>query len=355
MIRQLHFDVGQRPFLVLFELTKACSLACRHCRAEAGPQREPDELSTREVTTVLDDLAGLGPPRPIVVLTGGDPLERDDILTIVRHGASRGLRMAVSPAATPRTAARLASLREAGAVAVSLSLDGATMESHDAFRRTPGSFEWTLTACRAAKAAGVHLQVNTTLCRDNLTELTGISELVSSMAVGLWSVFFMVPVGRGRDIAALSANDTERTLGALRDLGRNIPLKTTEAPQFRRLLIQGSALRQPDVKRPPLAVSDARGVVFISRRGDVQPSGFLPIIVGNVRERPLTDIYASSPLLRAIRDPERLRGRCGRCEFRSLCGGSRAQAFARSGDPLGEDPTCPYVPDTGDHALVGNC
>lgn len=372
-VRRLRFDVGRRPFLVLLELTRACALACRHCRAEASPRQDPDELRSDEVRGILDDLADLGPPRPIVVLTGGDPLERSDLADLVRYGTERRLAVAVSPAGTPRASrARLEALRRAGARTVSFSLDGPDAPSHDAFRKVAGSFAWTLAGCRAARAAGLRLQVNTTVSAATVRGLPALCRLVDDLGADLWSVFFLVPVGRGRDLGALSAAETEDVLAFLADAAGRVPLKTTEAPAFRRLLDEragaGTAAapgplydalsagleeafatsaapaRPSPPRRPPLAVGDGRGVVFVSCHGEVQPSGFLPLVAGNVRNAPLTEIYARSSLLRAIRDPGALRGRCGDCSFRDACGGSRAQAFARSGDPLGEDPTCTFDP-----------
>lgn len=385
-LRHLRFDVGTRPFLVLFELTRACNLACRHCRAEAIPQPEADDLSTQEVQSVIDDLASLGSPRPIVVLTGGDPLARSDLTSLVRYGAERGLAMSVAPAGTPRASFdRMSALRQAGAGAVSFSVDGGDADTHDDFRRVAGSFEWTLAGWRAARQAGLRVQVNTVVSSETVRELPTILRLVAEREAHLWSVFFLVPVGRARPHSPLSARDTEDVLAFLRDAAAFVPLKTTEAPSFRRVLLQGrnrhldetaylsgrgdlyrylrnelddlepvlrgaATRRNPQPaatgspRRAPLAVGDGRGVVFVSRRGDVQPSGFLPLVVGNVRDTPLSVIYSESSLLRDLRDPDALTGRCGRCEYRRVCGGSRAQAYADSGNPLGEDPTCAYDP-----------
>lgn len=378
-VRRLRFDTDTRPLLVLFELTRACALACRHCRAEAASEPDPGELTTAEVSTVLDDLAAAGAPRPLVVFTGGDPLQRPDLVQLVHHGRSAGLSVAVSPAGTPRaTPEALAALRAAGAGAVSFSIDGSTPSVHDDFRRVDGSFAWTVAGCRAATAAGLRLQVNTTVTAENVLDLPAICRLVDDLGAGLWSVFFLIPVGRGASLRALGPAETEDVLAFLADAAEIVPLKTTEAPAFRRVLIQrqqavpvgdtrrsatGSlraelrrrldalalsprAPRHDGPQRRPLAVGDGRGVVFVSHIGEVQPSGFLPLVVGNVRELPLSTIYASSPLLRSLRDPSMLKGRCGWCELREVCGGSRAQAFARTGDPLAEDPSCGYDPPT---------
>ncbi len=382
-LRVLKLDVASRPFLVLFELTRACDLACRHCRAEAIRTRHPDELRTGEVTAVLDDLAALGPPRPIVVLTGGDPFKRPDLAEVVGHGAAHGLAMAVAPSGTPlATRDRLWERRRAGARVVSFSIDGAGPVGHDAFRGVEGSYRRTLEACRDALEVGLRLQVNTTVTTGTVGELPGILELVRQLGASLWSVFFLVATGRGRELTSLSAEETEDVLHFLFDASALVPLKTTEAPQYRRVVVAraGTAMAPPGrgplyrslgtalaevverdapscnrpgasaapgtqpAFRPPLAVGEGRGVVFVSHTGEVSPSGFLPLVAGNVRDRPLTAIYREAALFRALRDPDRLGGRCGRCELRRVCGGSRARAFATHGDPLAEDPACPYVP-----------
>lgn len=381
-VRHLRYDLGRRPFLVLFELTRACELACRHCRAEAKRERDADELSTHEVATVLDDLGALGAPRPIVVFTGGDPLMRPDLFELVRHGVAAQLAVSVAPAGTPRaTPDALRELRQAGVATVSFSLDGASARTHDDFRQTQGSFNWTVAACTEARRAGLRLQLNTTVTADTVHELPEMLHLARRLEVGLWSVFFLVPMGRGSALEPLPAEDIEDTLEFLFEAATAVPLKTTEAPQYRRIVLEhvagtsaGSSARGPlyaqlherlealgvsatapaapirpagpggDHRRPPLAVGDGRGVVFISSRGDVQPSGFLPLAAGNVRQRPLPEIYSDSELFRALRDPDRLGGRCGRCEYREPCGGSRARAYAAGGDPLAEDPGCPYEP-----------
>jgi len=381
-LRRLRFDVGNRPFLVLVELTRACELACRHCRAEAKRERDPDELTTTEIAAILDDLGSLGSPRPIVVFTGGDPLMRPDLIELVRHGVDAQLAVAVAPAGTPHaTPVVLGELRRAGVSTVSFSLDGASASTHDSFRLTQGSFNWTVAACTAARRAGLRVQLNTTVTEETAHELPEVLDLARRLGVSLWSVFFLVPMGRGKALRPLSAEGIEDVLEFLFEAATVIPLKTTEAPQYRRIVLRhgsgaptGTAERGAlyaelhdclgglgiplrvraeagitaasgaGHRRPPLIVGDGQGVVFISSRGDVQPSGFLPLVAGNVRERPLAEIYADSELFRSLRDPGQLRGRCGRCEYRDSCGGSRARAFAANGDPLAEDPGCPYEP-----------
>ncbi len=238
-LRHLRFDVGNRPFLVLLELTRACELACRHCRAEAKRERDPDELTTAEIAAVLDDLGALGSPRPIVVFTGGDPLLRPDLVELVRRGVDAQLAVAVAPAGTPRAApAVLRELRRAGVSTVSFSLDGASASTHDGFRLTQGSFNWTVAACAAARRAGLRLQLNTTVTEETAHELPEVLDLARRLGVSLWSVFFLVPMGRGKALQPLSAEGIEDVLEFLFEAATLIPLKTTEAPQYRRIVLR---------------------------------------------------------------------------------------------------------------------
>ncbi|WP_347352592.1 TIGR04053 family radical SAM/SPASM domain-containing protein [Intrasporangium sp.] len=373
-VRRLRHDAGDRPMIVIWEVTRACALVCRHCRADAQHRRDPGELTTEQGRALLDDIAGFGTPYPIVVLTGGDPFERPDLAELVRHGHSLGLHMALSPSVTPRlTPAVLAELRAAGAGALSLSLDGASAATHDAFRGVRGVFDQTLVAAGQVREAGFRLQVNSTVTKDNVGELPQLLELVLGLGVSLWSVFFLVPTGRGQLLGALDAEQVEDVLHWLHDVSDLVALKTTEAPHYRRVAIERAraaasgaappelgglyhrltaatapiragrhtAVRRP---RPPIEVNSGRGFAFVDHRGDVYPSGFLPQRCGNVREAGFREVYRTSPLLRSLRDPSQLRGKCRDCEFRDVCGGSRSQAYAVHGDVLGSDPNCVYVP-----------
>ncbi len=270
-VRQLRYHVEDRPFLVLFETTRACDLACAHCRAEAQPACDPDELSTAEVTAVLDDLAAAGSPRPIVVLTGGDPFKRADLRQLIEHGAGLGLAMAVSPSGTPlATEANLAGVRAAGAGVVSFSLDGAGPASHDAFRGVPGSFALTVEACRAARRVGLRLQVNTTVTAATVEELPETVRLVRELDAGLWSVFFLVPTGRGRRLGALGPDEVEDVLHLLAEASATTTLKTTEAPQYRRVLHERAARgagrrgRRARAPVPPPPRPSARGARLVA-------------------------------------------------------------------------------------------
>jgi radical SAM protein len=388
-IRSYRHDAGTRPFIVIWEMTQACPLACVHCRAEARPDRDPGELGTAAAQDLMRQVAEFGSPPPVFVLTGGDPFQRPDLLDLVEYGTRLGLPIAVSPSGTPTlTAGRLAELREAGARAISLSLDGSVAEVHDRFRGVPGVFDWTLDAWRAARDLGLKVQVNTTVTGHNLADLADIAALVARVGAVSWSAFLLVPTGRGALLPALTARQAEDVLNFVYDAGEFVPARTTEAHHFRRVVIQREilgargadhvaalglgqeylrlrqrlgdlslGLARRKARRPPANVNAGQGFVFISHRGTVHPSGFLPVSAGSVRTGRLADIYRTSPLFTAMRDHARLVGRCGACEFVTVCGGSRSRAFALAGDPYAEDPWCSYQPGTfpytGDLAALG--
>jgi radical SAM protein len=352
-------DFDRAPFVIAWELTRACAYACAHCRADAQPRRHPEELDTAEAKALVEDLAGFG-NRPILVLTGGDPLMRRDVFEIAAHASAQGLRVALTPTATALTTrARMFEAREVGVRRVAFSLDAPEAALHDRFRGFAGSFERTLAGIEAARDAGLSIQVNTTVCILNANVIERMVPLLSALGVVQWSVFFLVPTGRGRHLAMLSAAGHEHVLGWLDAKRAELPfdLKITAAPQHRRIAMQragggrlaGAGYRFADgLRRPAKGVNDGRGFMFVSHRGEVMPSGFLPLAAGSVRGRSAVDIYRNSALFRELRDPNALAGRCGRCEFREVCGGSRARAYAVKGDHLAEDPSCPYQP--GDSA-----
>lgn len=334
-------DLDRSPIVVAWEMTRACALRCVHCRADAQPWRDPRELTTDEGRRLIDEVAELG--TRILVLTGGDPFMRPDVFELVAHARNDGLEVGLSPTATARASrANLQRAITAGASTIHLSLDGAAAESHDAFRGVRGSFERTLHSIRVARELGARVQVATTACRRNVTELPATAELLAELGATLWTVFFLVPVGRGRFEDMLDATETERVLEWLIDVAARSPfrVRTVCAPQLRRIAAQRGS--PPGVV--PAVTTDGRGFCFVSHRGEVWPSGFLPISAGNVRETPLAPIYRESPLFIALRDPRRLEGRCGRCPYAFPCGGSRARAYALTGNAFAEDPACPYEP-----------
>jgi radical SAM protein with 4Fe4S-binding SPASM domain len=335
-------DFESAPLLVLWEVTRACALACSHCRAEASLFRDPGELDTREALQLLDEMHGMGVP--LVVLTGGDPLSREDIETLISHGEGLGMRMTMTPSVTPKlTPEALARLQQAGLCRLAVSLDSADPAVHDGMRGVERTFDRTLEVMRTARSLGLGLQVNTTVTRATLPTLHRMPLLLEEFGIELWSVFFLVPVGRGNLDLVPDAAEQEAAFEILHQAARtaSFPVKATEAPHYRRF-----ALLKPGREGlPPMAgVNDGKGVLFVDHLGEVFPSGFLPLSAGNVRRQDLRDIYRNSELFRRLRDPDALGGKCGRCEFRKLCGGSRARAYAFSGDPLGPEPCCEYQP-----------
>jgi AdoMet-dependent heme synthase len=342
----VRFVFDRAPLRVYWEITRACDLACRHCRAEAVPDADPQELTTQQALALLDSIAAFGGPddvRPHLVLTGGDPLKRTDLFDLITAARHRGLKVSVSPSATPLlTLAEIAKLRRWGVEAISLSLDGSTAERHDAFRGVAGTFERTLAAGRAALVVGLPVQVNTLVAGETLTDLPEIYGRVREISAARWSLFFLVTVGRGTALQPLSpaeADSLMRWAATLTRRGKTI-VTTTEAPHFRRVMRE----REGRGKGHAGGVRDGNGILFISHTGDVTPAGFLPMVVGNVKHDDLVTLYREAPLFRALRAPDGFGGRCGRCDLRWECGGSRARALAATGDPLAEDPLCSYIP-----------
>ena len=378
-VRLMHHDASERPFIVIWEVTRACQLVCTHCRADAIRTRNPFELTTDEGRRLLDDLASFGTPRPLVVLTGGDPFERPDLPELVAHGNKLGLSMALSPSVTDRlTREVLVELYDAGAKAVSLSLDGASAKTHDSFRGVDGVFDDTMDAARMVRDVGYRLQINTTVTRSTVHELPQILKTVLELGTTLWSVFFLVPTGRGKLLEPLTAAEEEEVLHWLHDVSALLAIKATEAPHYRRIAMQRAGVdelddvfpvgplraqlrhdtadlltgQEPRRRHPraPIDVNSGRGFAFVDHVGMVYPSGFLPVAVGSVRDQRFPEIYRGSGLLQALRNPDAFGGKCGQCEFRTVCGGSRSHTYATTGDPLAEDPSCLYQPSLAENS-----
>ncbi|MBI4532501.1 MAG: TIGR04053 family radical SAM/SPASM domain-containing protein [Candidatus Melainabacteria bacterium] len=369
-------DFSRSPFLVLWELTRACALACQHCRAKAMRQRNPEELSEIECTKLLEDLKAFG--RPLLVLTGGDPIQRPDAFNIIQEACHQGFTVAMTPSATPSvTRDVIAKLKDSGLTRLAISIDGPDAETHDAFRRVAGSFTWSKSILNWAREFGLPIQINTTMCRHNLECFASIAEFVEHEQAVLWSVFFLVTVGRARPELQITADQAEALLRRMAQLTVTAPfdVKSTAAPQFRRILIEqftnieestnkltapckskcdsGSSVGQAVMSKlnPKLhlgslrsyqSVNDGKGLLFISHTGDVQPSGFLPISAGNIREESVVSIYRDNVLFKSLRDPSLLKGKCGSCRYRVVCGGSRARAYGESGDYLNQDNLCSF-------------
>lgn len=342
-------EYAETPLLVTWEVTQACELTCEHCRADAQPDRHPDELSTREGIALLDQIAGFGPPEPILVFSGGDPLERADLFELIQHSTELGLSTAVTPAPTPRLdSTTLERFAELGVSRVALSLDGATAARHDRFRGEAGSYGTIRRAAARAAQLGLPIQINTTVTGRTVHDLPGIANLVEQLGAVMWEVFFLVPIGRGTALEPLAPGHSDRIMEWLYRRGRDAPFRviTVEAPHYRRVAKRVEReLTGADAHVG--STGDGKGFIFVSHLGEVYPSGFLPMSVGDVRDDDIVSLYRNAPLLQRLRDPDGFSGPCGQCPHRSFCGGSRARAFATTGDPLASDPLCPRVTDHG--------
>ncbi len=336
-------DYFKAPVVLFWEITKACALACRHCRANAQPQRHPLELTTKECYRVVDQIAAFQ-PKPILIITGGDPLMRRDLFEVAGYAGSQGLRVALSPSVTALVTPRnLSRAYEAGVRHISFSLDGATAEVHDGFRGVPGSFERTLRAITTAQEAGLTVQINTTVSQWNEAQLEALSEIVGRSGAVLWDLFFLVPTGRAQAPEMLSAEEHERVFHWIYDLSATAPyrVKTTLGQHYRRVSQQRAAAAGAKAE-PSATTNDGKGICFISHLGVILPSGFLPIPCGNVRTDSPVEVYQTHPTFQALRDPSLLKGKCGTCPFNTVCGGCRARAFATTGDYLAAEPSCIY-------------
>jgi AdoMet-dependent heme synthase len=362
-LAEIDFDTS--PFLVIWETTQACDLACLHCRASAQAERHSGELNTAEAKELMRSVRTFG--RPLFVLTGGDPLKRPDIIELVEYGVEIGLRMAMTPSGTPlMTPEIIAELADVGLSRLAVSLDGSTADIHDRFRGVDGSFDWTLRMLRAARDVGLTTQINTTVSRHNIDDFDNLVALMTDLEISLWSVFFLVPTGRAQAEDVASPEEFEWVFHRMYDLSQTAPfdIKSTAAPQYRRVILQRQveerrAGERSDAPAPMTAgvgfsladgvgrargVNDGNGFIFISHKGDLFPSGFMPVSAGNIRTHDIVDVYRNSSLFRTLRDPDQLKGKCGVCEYRDVCGGSRARAYALTGDPLEAEPFCTHVP-----------
>jgi len=363
-------DFAETPFVAIWETTRACDLACRHCRAEAIPEPQPGELSTEEGSDILRELSGMG--TPICILSGGDPAKREDLCQLVEYGNRLGMRMATIPAATPLLTRQLVSnLKEAGLAQMALSLDGPTAKVHDTFRRVDGAFEHTMQGAEWAREVRLPLQINTTFSSYNLEHFEAMAATVGGLGAVFWEVFFLVPTGRGKEVGQLNAAQFEDLFSRLAKYSRKVDfiVKITEAPHYRRYLVQEHSKREGLSVEPaeteegqlpwhmrrdfgpggsiglaPKGVNAGNGHLFVSYDGDIYPSGFLPVPCGNVRESSLKEVYRTHPVFLELRDLNLLKGKCRVCGYRDICGGSRARAFAMTGDYLAEEPFCAYVP-----------
>lgn len=347
-------DYAQTPLNIYWEMTQACALACRHCRATAMPDPNPRELTFEESVAFLRQIPKFGSPLPQLILTGGDPLARPDLFPLMEEASRLGIGVSITPAATPAlTREVLVRLKAHGAAGLGLSLDGSTASRHDAIRGVTGTFHQTLQAMQWAGELQIPLQVNTLVSDETAGDIPSIYELLKRFDVMRWSLFFLISVGRGKMLEPLSPEEGEKLMGWVYETSRVSPfvVATTEAPSYRRFALErlraegltGEQVKSAGVARS-FGIRDGHGIMFVSNTGDICPAGFLPVVAGNVREDHIVDVYRGSDLFQSLHDPMRFEGRCGQCEYHNLCGGSRARAFAATGNPLESDPFCGYAP-----------
>ncbi len=339
--------------MVAWELTRSCNLACGHCRASAELGPYPGELSTRECIRVMDEIALVS--KPVIILTGGEPLLRPDVFDLAKYGTGKGFRMVMATNGTLFTEETVGKIKDSGIQRISISIDGPDPETHDAFRKVKGSFEGSLRGIEMAKKGGLEFQINTTITQFNLRLIPDILRLAVNLGAAALHIFLLVPTGRGKELRdqEISGEDYEKTLHWFYDQWNKVPLqlKATCAPHYYRILRQ-QAKKEGKKITPKEYGLDAmtRGCLggisfcFISHMGQVQPCGYLELNCGNVRETSFQTIWASSEVFRNLRNTDGYSGKCGRCEFRKVCGGCRARAYEISGDYMAEEPYCVYEP-----------
>ncbi len=355
--RALHHasrDFAQTPLNIYWEMTQSCSLACRHCRATAMPNPHPNEMNFEQSVAFLRQIPEFGEPMPQLILTGGDPLNRPDLDLLIDEARKLGIGVSITPAATAKlTKELLIRLKAHGVDALGLSLDGSTAQKHDSIRGVPGTFHRTLLAMQWAKELEIPVQVNTLAAGETVEDVPAIYELLKPYDIARWSLFFLISVGRGKVLAPMEEEQGKTLMAWIYETARKAPfvVATTEAPSYRRFALEkmrSEGMTGEEIKRSgsyrSFGIRDGHGIVFVSNTGEICPAGFLPLVAGNVRTDRIADVYRNSKVFRELHNPTEFHGRCGYCEYHAICGGSRARAFAATGDALGEDPFCTYDP-----------
>jgi heme b synthase len=356
------------PRLIFWELTQGCNLACKHCRAEAQPERAPDELTTAECLRIIDDITK--DYKPVMILTGGEPLYRPDLFEIASYAHNKGARICLASNGVLIDDEVAARLKSVGIQRVAISLDGATPDVHDAFRGIPGSWEGALRGAECVMRAGIEVQFNITVAQHNKHQIPAIIRLAEEKGAAAAHLFVLVPVGCGVQIAGremLPADEVEAMLEWLYETSErtSIEVRATCAPQYHRIMRQqggaGAVARARASAQASLGDREGQGhpgnraagskgclagsgVCFVSHTGNVQPCGYLPTVAGSLRTQSFKDIWENSQLFQELRDPDLLGGKCGACEYRVSCGGCRARAYYEHKHYLAEEPYCPYEP-----------
>ncbi|WP_292320365.1 TIGR04053 family radical SAM/SPASM domain-containing protein [Caldisphaera sp.] len=376
------WPMDEKPILIFWETTKACGLACKHCRAEAITKPLPNELSHEESIKLIDQISEFGRPSPILVLSGGDPLMRNDIWELIEYAKEKGIVTALSPSVTPLLNDNtIEKISKYGVSSVSISIDSPYKEIHDKIRGIPGTWDRSIEVVRKMNEKGIKVQINTSVMKSTVEGLPDMVDLlINKLNVRVWEVFYLIPVGRGKFDEDLTKNEWEDVSSFLYEASKyNITIRTSEGPIFRRVTWLYKSLERKGIDHEKIikhgklyydlvsrlreklgkpkneskaethGTRDGRGIVFVSHDGYVYPSGFLPYPAGNIKTRSIIDIYRNSELFKKLRSSQ-IKGKCGLCEFKNICGGSRARSFAYTGDPLDEDPSCLYNP--GDYEQI---
>jgi len=367
MGRPIDFNV--KPILIFWETTKACDLACKHCRASAITSALPDEMNVDQSINFISQVKDFGPPYPVLILTGGDIMKKDGLEIILQKTKELGIPVSMSPSATPLlNEDAFEMMKKYGVKSLSLSLDGAKAETHDWLRGIDGTFERTIRLSREIISRGFTLQINTAVFRKNVYELPYILKILIENKIKTWEIFFLIKTGRGIDREDLNADEYEDVNNFLEFASRyGIVIRTVESPIFRRIMVErqsseyngGQTYKSLVEKTKEILgnpsgkvmghtsnTRDGKGIIFVSHNGDVNPSGFLPLKLGNVKEKSIVEIYQDNEILRKLRDPSNFKGRCGVCEYGDICGGSRSRAYSYYGDIFQEDPRCSYIPSS---------
>jgi len=372
-------DYNEKPILIFWEATKACMLRCRHCRAEAILNPLPDELSTDEALGLIDMITCFEKPYPVLIITGGDPLMRKDLFEVIGYAADKDIPLGIAPAVTELLNDKtMDKLIEYNVRYISISLDGGMPDTHDMIRGVKGNFHMTIEILKKLVKREFKVQVNTLACKETVNDLPYIVKILKDLDINIWEVFFLIKVGRGIEVGDLTPEEYEDVNNFLYEVSRyGIEVRTVEAPFYRRIakwrIEDKYDYNKLDVKyimrkyrlgelyeelvkkligllgypqNPPKphipSTRDGKGIIFVSYNGDIYPSGFAPYRLGNIRIDDLVEVYRNNPILIRIRKGD-FKGKCGKCEFKDLCGGSRARAYAEYRDVLHEDPACTYI------------
>ena len=338
------------PNVIAWESTRACNFACVHCRAQAQKLPDPNQLTTQEALNLVDQIADLC--KPILIVSGGDPLQRKDIFEIVSHASRLGIRVVMSPSGSDITPEVIGKMKTSGVKMISISLDGSRAAIHDNFRQVPGAFAMAMKNMSYARQGDLPFRINTTVTQHNLNDLSSTLKLATEVGAKEWDVFMLVPTGRGKVDMEITPNQYEQTLQLIYNASRTsaIPIKMTCTPQYMRVIAQ----RQQKESTPPFTQGGrhtggrgcmaGNGFCFISHIGEVFGCGFLPIPAGNIRQQNFKQIYQQSKLFLELRNHNLLKGKCGACEYKKICGGCRARALSIHKSYLEEEPYCTYTP-----------